>query len=85
MVEIRGGVGRPWWAKVASAMWPSTVVVANVFREHHTQVSLAEDQHTVGEFGSEGAYESFGEAVRSWAAWRNLDHGDAGVGEDGVE
>jgi hypothetical protein len=66
-------------------MWPSTVVVANVFCEHHTQVSLTEDQHAVGEFGSEGAYESFGEAVRSWAAGRNLDHGDAGIGEDSVE
>jgi transposase-like protein len=36
-------------------------------------VSLTEDQHAVGEFGSEGADESFGEAVRSWAVWRNLD------------
>jgi hypothetical protein len=37
--------------------------VANVVREHYTQVSLTEDQHSVGEFGSEGADESFGEAV----------------------
>ena len=55
-------MGRPWWAKVASAMWPSTVVVANVFREHDTQVPLTEDQHAVGEFGSQGADEP---------AWRN--------------
>ena len=41
----------------------STVVVANVFREHDTQVSLAEDQHAVGEFGSQGADEPFGETV----------------------
>jgi hypothetical protein len=44
-------------------MWPSTVVVANVFREHHTQVSLTEDQRAVGEFGSAGAHEPFGETV----------------------
>ena len=56
-------MGRQWWAKVASAMWPSTVVVANVFREHDTQVPLTEDQHAVGEFGSQGADESFGETV----------------------
>jgi hypothetical protein len=66
-------------------VWPSTVVVANVGCEHDTQVPLTEDQHAVGEFGSQGADESFGEAVRSWAAWRNPDHGDAGVGEDSVE
>jgi hypothetical protein len=48
-------MGRPWWAKVAFAMWPSTVVVANVFRKHHTQVLLTEDQHAVGESGSESS------------------------------
>jgi hypothetical protein len=37
--------------------------VANVGCEHDTQVPLAEDQHTIGEFGSQGADESFGEAV----------------------
>jgi hypothetical protein len=28
------------------------------------QVSLTEDQHAVGEFGSQGAHEPFGETVR---------------------
>jgi hypothetical protein len=46
-------VVRPWWVKFAGAVRPSTVVVANVLREHHTQVPLTEDQHAVGEFGSE--------------------------------
>ena len=57
----------------------------NVLGEHDTQVPLTEDQHAVGEFGSQGADESFGEAVPSWAAWRNSDNMDAGVGEDSVE
>ena len=64
MVEVRRGVIRLWWAKFAGTVRSSTVVVANVLREHHTQVSLTADQHAVGEFGSEGAHEPFGEAVR---------------------
>lgn len=51
MVEVRDGVGRPWWAKIASAMGPSTVVMANIFREYDKQVPLAKDQHAVGKFG----------------------------------
>jgi hypothetical protein len=38
--------------------------MANVFREHDTQVPLVEDQHTVSEFGSQGAHEPFGKTVR---------------------
>ena len=56
-------MGRSWRAKVAGAVRSSTVVVPNVFREHHTQVPLAEDQYTVGEFGSDRAYEPFSETV----------------------
>jgi hypothetical protein len=52
------------WAKFAGTVRSSTVVVPNVFREHHTQVPLAEDQYTVGEFGSGRAYEPFSETVR---------------------
>jgi hypothetical protein len=64
--EVCGGLGG-WvrWAKLAGAVGSSSVVVANVFREHGTQVPLVDDQHAVGEFGSEGADEPFGEAVRS--------------------
>jgi len=35
MVEIRGGVGRSGWVKVASAV-RSAVVVANIFGEYGT-------------------------------------------------
>jgi hypothetical protein len=51
MAEVHDGVGRWKWTKVAGAVGPSTVVVANLLREHYTQVPLAEDQPSVGEFG----------------------------------
>jgi hypothetical protein len=37
--------------------------VANIFGEYCTQVALVDDQHAVGEFGPQGADESFGKAV----------------------
>ena len=73
------------WAKVAGAVGSSTVVVANVFGEHGTQVPLLDDQHAVGQFGSQGADEPFGEAVRLGAPWGNSDHGEAHLGENSVE
>lgn len=73
------------WAKFAGAVWSLTVVVPDILRERGTQVSLAEDQHTVGEFGSKGAYESFGETVCLRVARRNPHYMDADVGEDSVE
>ncbi len=73
------------WAKFAGTVRPSTVVMANVLREHQTQEPLTEDQQTVGQFGSEGADEPFGETVRPRATRRNPDHLDAHIGEDGVK
>jgi hypothetical protein len=63
----------------------STVVVANVFGEHDTQVPLTEDQHAVGECGSKGADEPFGETVCPRTLRWNPDHLDAHIGEDGIE
>ncbi len=48
-------------------------------------MSLSEDQHAVGEFGSDGSDESFGVAVGLWTPERDLHDMDAGVGKDGVE
>src|SRR5690242_6335770 len=48
-------------------------------------MSLAEDQHAVGEFGSDRADESFGVAVGPWAVGWDLHDLDAGVGEHGVK
>ena len=85
MVEIRHLVVWLWWAKFAGTVWSSTVVMLNVLGEHRTQVLLIEDQHSIGEFGPQGAHEPFGETVRSWATRRNPHHLDAGVGQDIVE
>ena len=38
--------------------------MANIFREHHPQVSLIADQRAVGKFGSDRTHEPFGETVR---------------------
>ena len=64
MAEVCHRVGRLGWVKVTGTVRPSTVVVANVLPKQYTQMPLAKDQHTVGEFGSESAYEPFGETVR---------------------
>jgi hypothetical protein len=74
-----------WRAKFAGAVGPSTAVVPNVFREHHTRVPLAEDQYAVGEFDSESAYEPFGKTVRPRTARRNSDYADADVSQDSIE
>src|ERR1019366_6216781 len=46
---------------------------------------LAEDQHAVGEFDSDGSDESFGVAVGLGTPGRDLDDSDAGIGEHRVE
>jgi hypothetical protein len=71
--------------KFAGAVGPSTVVVPNVDCEHHTQVPLVDDQHTVSKFGSDRAHKPFGETVRLRAPGRNPDHLDAHIGQDSIE
>jgi hypothetical protein len=55
----------PGRAELATPVGPPTVVASGVGRQDGSQVSFAEDQHMVGEFGSGGEHESLGEAVRS--------------------
>ena len=57
-----------WRTKLERSVWPSGVVVGAVPREDASQVPFAEDQDAVGEFGSGGPDEAFGEAVRSRAS-----------------
>ena len=64
MVKIRSGMIGSWREKAQRSMWPPAVVVGAVVAEDGPQVSFAEDQDAVGEFGSNGQDESFGEAVR---------------------
>ena len=46
---------------------------------------MSEDQHSVGEFGSDCSDESLGVSVGLWTAGWDLEDLDPGVGEDGVE
>jgi hypothetical protein len=61
-----------WRLKSQRSVWPPSVVAGAVLGEDPPEVSLAEDQHAVGEFGSGGQHESFGEAARSRTARRDL-------------
>jgi hypothetical protein len=74
---IYNGVVRSRWPELAGAVRPAAVVVADVFRQYRTEVPFTEDQQSVGEFGSEGVYESFGEGVRPRAARGSFDHAKA--------
>jgi hypothetical protein len=66
-------------------MWPPAVVVGAVLGEDGLKVPLTEDQDAVGEFGSGGQDEAFGEAVRSRASGRDLHRVDPSAGQDGIE
>ena len=48
-------------------------------------MAFAEDEDAVGEFGSGGQDESFGEAVRSRTSRRDLHSVDTGTGQDAVD
>jgi hypothetical protein len=74
-----------WRTTLECSMWPPTVVVGTVPLEDASQVLFAEDQDAVGEFGSGGQDESFGEAVRPWRSRWDLHCVDPGPGQDGVE
>jgi len=45
-------------------MRPRAVVVGGLHGKHLVQVSLAEDQHAVGDLGPDGQHEAFGETIR---------------------
>src|SRR4029453_2698896 len=66
-------------------MRPPCVVVQRVLGEDAVWVSLAEDQHPVGDLGADSQYESLGKAVRPRTPGRDLDHLDARVGQHPVK
>ena len=61
------------------------VVVRGIQGKHPTEVSLAEDQHPVGDLGPHCQDEAFGETVRPRTARRNPDHFDSRIRQDRVE
>jgi hypothetical protein len=85
VVAVGDGVVWSERAELAIPVGSLTVVVSGVGRQDGSQVSFAEDQYTVGEFGSGGECESFGEAVRSGTARRTLHNVDIHVCQYGVE
>ena len=84
-VKIRTRMIGVWWLELQCAMWAPPVVVGAELGEDGPQVPLPEDQDAVGELGSGGQDEAFGEAVGSGTARRDLDGVDPCAGLDGVE
>jgi hypothetical protein len=56
-----------------------------VLGEDGSQMPFAEDQDAVGQFGSDGQHEAFGEAVRPRTSRRDLHGGDPCAGQDCIE
>ena len=72
----------PGRVELAAAMGPSSVVVGRILGQDRLQMSLAEDQHPVGDLGPGGEYEPFRKSIRSRAARRDLHGLDTSVGQD---
>jgi hypothetical protein len=66
-------------------VWPPPVVLGAELSEDDPRVSLPEDQDAVGELGSGGQHESFGEAVRPRTPRWNLHGVDPRAGQGGIE
>jgi hypothetical protein len=74
-----------WRVKSQRSMRPPPVVVGSELGEDGPQVPFTEDQDAVGELGSGGQYESFGETVRPRTARRDLHDVDARASQDSIE
>ena len=68
-----------------SARCGRRVLLRGIRGEDPAEVPLAEDQHPVGELGSDGQHDAFGEAVRPRTARRNLDYLDVRIRQHRVE
>jgi hypothetical protein len=62
--RLGDGRFRTWRPQLQCSMRPMPVVVHRIPGKHAAQVSFPEDQHPVGDLGSDGQHEAFGEAVR---------------------
>ena len=76
---------RARWTQLQRSMRSPRVVVRGIHGKRPAEMSLAEDQHAVGDLGADGQHESLGEAVRPRAPRRDLDHFDARIGQHGIE
>ena len=50
------------------------ILLGGIPAKNLAQMPLTEDQHPVGDLGSDGQHEAFGEAVRPRTPRRDLDH-----------
>jgi hypothetical protein len=64
---------------------PQHVVVHRVLGEHPAEVSLAEDQHSVGEFGGMVSARRSAKQFAPWTPWRDLDHRHPRIRQHRVE
>jgi hypothetical protein len=66
-------------------MGTALVVVGDVPFQHRWQVSLVDNQESVGHLASERADEPLGVTIRAWTTRRNLHGLDTSAGEDIIE
>jgi hypothetical protein len=83
--EVGSGMVGSRRVQLATAMGSASVVVGLVLGQDRPQVSLAEDQHPVGDLGPGGEHESFRISVRPRASGWDLYGLDAGGGKDRVD
>ena len=74
-----------WWVLIQALVRAVVVEVAHVAVKNNSGVSLVVDQQSVGAFGADAAHEPFRVAVRLGCPRRDLDHGDAFGGQDGIK
>jgi len=79
-----GGV-MGWRVLIQTLMRAVIIEMAHVTVKHSSGVSLVVDQQPIGALGADAADKPFRIAVRLRRTGRNLRHGDAFGGEDGVE
>src|SRR6185312_11551181 len=84
VVGDRGGGVVGWWVLIQALVRAVVVEVAHVSVKDSLGVSLVVDQQSVGAFGADAANEAFRVGVRPGGARRDLGHGDAFGGEDGI-
>ena len=83
--KVGDGVVGPGRLQLEASMGSPSVVVGLVLAQDRPQMSLAEDEHPVGDLGPGGEHESFRVSVRAGAPGRDFHRFDTSVGQDCVK
>ena len=83
--EAGDGIVGPGRVQLTAAVVPPSVVVLGILGQDAAQVSLADDQHPVGDLRSGSKHEPFGISVRARTPGRDLHGFDACAGQGRVE